>query len=184
MKKIILFLMFSLINTTAYAAPNLTTWEKSPALEQLIVELKQHYASLNLFKIDKIHLKQVDRLPYFILHIDEEGTPEKAQLEAYLWGTQRAHTSSNYQQIITNITPWFCPKESLAVSYLNPNKTRFIENIIYEALERILKRETDAFKNGRSAFLSLSGLVMYGLQTKYPCYESIPEAHRLAGYVY
>ncbi len=183
MKKIILFLVFSLINTTAYAAPNLAKWEKSPALEQLIVKLKQHYASdLSDFRLG--HLKQIDRLPYFILHIDEAGTPEKALLEAYLWGTQKAHTSSNYQQIRTNITPWFCPKQSLAVSSRNPNRTRFIENIIYEALERILKRQPNRFDNGRTAFASLSGLTMYGLQTKYPCYETIPEAHRLPGAVY
>ncbi|WP_242010373.1 hypothetical protein [Vibrio mimicus] len=167
-----------------YAPP---PWNKSPALEKLIVQLKQQYHSDNLFPVDKRKMTQVDNLSYFIRFHDRPDTPEYRLLKAYLWGVQETHINSISQQIQTNVIPWFCPTGGLqAVGRNGQNPTQFIENVIWEALEKTLKVEPDRFQiyDGASAFMSTTSFVMYGLQTRYPCYETIPESHRLVGFNY
>ncbi|MGR5096983.1 hypothetical protein [Vibrio maritimus] len=181
--KIVFLLLFTL-GLTNTALAQTAPWSKSPALEALIVELKQHYAADDLFEIDKQNLQRVDNLSYFIRFIDKPDAPEYPLLKAYLWGMQDAHISSVNQQIQTNIIPWFCPPGKLLGKRYND--TQFIENIIWESLERTIKTEPDWLKqyDGATAFSPISGRIMYGLQTKYPCYEKIPERHRLPGVVY
>ncbi|MEZ8862541.1 hypothetical protein AB6E85_21440, partial [Vibrio sp. 10N.247.311.51] len=115
------------------------------------------------------------------------GTPEQAQLKAFLLGTQQAYASSVYNQIQMNIRPWFCPKGGqLGIRPASDDPTRFIENVIWEALERTLKINPDTFKryNGVAAFRATNSVVQYGLQTQYPCHQVIPEAHRMNGWPY
>ncbi|WP_331812642.1 hypothetical protein [Vibrio mimicus] len=182
-------LLLGLVLSSALPAANMPPppWNKSPALEKLIVQLKQQYHSDNLFPVDKRKMTQVDNLSYFIRFHDRPDTPEYRLLKAYLWGVQETHINSISQQIQTNVIPWFCPAGGLqAVGRNGQNPTQFIENVLWEALERDLKLKPERFQNydGAAAFMSTSGLIEYGLQTRYPCYETIPESHRLVGFNY
>ncbi|CCN85958.1 conserved exported hypothetical protein [Vibrio nigripulchritudo Wn13] len=167
---------------------HIAPWDPSPQLKELIIGLKLKYASPALSNNQRSHMTRVDNLSFFISHIDQPGTPEHAQLKAFLWGMQKAHAGSIYQQIRTNVVPWFCPKggQLRLPSPNSPNPTVFIENLIYETLERDLQRDPKRFEryNGSAAFMSVPKIVTYGLQIKYPCYRPIPERHRLPGWVY
>ncbi|MFS1914429.1 hypothetical protein [Vibrio sp. 10N.286.48.B7] len=64
------------------------------------------------------------------------------------------------------------------------NPTEFIENIIWYGLKQDLKYKPDRFNayNGEASFGKVStGLIEYGLQTKYPCYDQVPQSHRFGG---
>lgn len=172
MKNIGLLLIALLFTTPVWAQSS--TWNKSPELEALIVELKQHYASDDLSDFRHRQMKQVDNLSFFIQYIDKPDTPEYQLLKAYLWGTQQAYINSINRQIETNVVPWFCPGSGLkTVSYNAKNPTQFIENIIWQGLEGDLKREPTRFKDddGAAAFMSTIGPITYGLKIKYPCYD-------------
>lgn len=182
-------LLLSLVLSSPLFAANMTppAWNKSPALENLIVQLKQYYTEDDLTQKRQEGLTQVDNLSYFIRFYDKPDTPEYKLLKAYLWGVQQTHISSINQQIQTNVIPWFCPKGGLqAVGHNVKNPTQFIENVIWETLENRLRLDPERYNryNGAAAFGYLSGLITYGLQTKYPCYDTIPEAHRIPGNVY
>lgn len=164
-----------------------STWHQSPELEALVVELKQHYASDDLSELRQEKMTQVDNLSFFILYIDKPDTPEYKLLKAYLWGVQQTHISSINQQIQTNVVPWFCPKGKLkGVSHNAENPTQFIESIIWQSLEQDLKLNPTRFKEyeGAAEFAPISGFIMYGLQEKYPCYDQVPQSHRLVGFQY
>lgn len=184
MKWIIGGLLSVLVSLPAMAQP----WHKSPALEQLIVKLNTRYQSDDLHSLDIKLMVQVDNLSYFIRYLDQPGTEQHAKLKAFLWGMQAAHIGSINQQIQTNVVPWFCPAGGSlkTVSHNAKNPTEFIENIIWEALERDLKHDPKAFDefDGVAAFSYTTGLIMYGLQTKYPCYDQVPQSHRLVGFNY
>ncbi|EPZ5426946.1 hypothetical protein ACXOLY_004446 [Vibrio parahaemolyticus] len=76
MNKILTVILSLLFIAPTWAQDN--TWRKSPELDALIVELKQHYASDDLFAIDKRSMTQVDNLSFFIQYIDKPDTPEYA----------------------------------------------------------------------------------------------------------
>ena len=163
-------------------------WLKSPELEALVEKLNAKYTSGSLHEIDIDYMNQVDNLSYFIRYIDQPHTPEHGKLKAYLLGAQQAHVGSINRQIQTNVIPWFCPPSGglKSTGMYAKNQTEFIENIIWQALERDLVMKPDRFDryNGAAAFADLSGFIQYGLQTKYPCYEQVPESHRLTGFNY
>ncbi|HHY0508342.1 TPA: hypothetical protein ACVU5Q_004648 [Vibrio parahaemolyticus] len=181
MNKILTVILSLLFIAPTWAQDN--TWRKSPELDALIVELKQHYASDDLFAIDKRSMTQVDNLSFFIQYID---TPEYKLLKAYLWGVQQTHIDSNYQQIQTNVVPWFCPKGGPlpAFSRNADNPTQFIENLIWETLEIDIQRRPNNLPKGKGMFKPMSGLIRYGLQIKYPCYDKVPQAHRVGSWAY
>lgn len=184
MKWIIGGLISVLVSLPAMAQP----WHKSPALEQLIVKLNTRYQSDDLHSLDIKLMDQVDNLSYFIRYLDQPGTEQHAKLKAFLWGMQAAHIGSINQQIQTNVVPWFCPAGGSlkTVSHNAKNPTEFIENIIWYGLERDLQYMPDRFDmyNGDASFGKVTGLIMYGLQTKYPCYDQVPQSHRLVGFNY
>ncbi|MGR5406499.1 hypothetical protein [Vibrio mediterranei] len=187
--KALTLLLLSVVFSTSLWAADMTPppWNKSLELESLIVQLKNKYNSDELFTVEKRKMTQVDNLSYFIRFYDKPNTPEYKLLKAYLWGVQETHINSISQQIQTNITPWFCPKGGLqAVGRNGKNPTQFIENVIWETMEKRLELDPERYNryDGAAAFGYISGLVMYGLQTKYPCYDTIPEAHRIPGNVY
>ncbi|CAH7351616.1 conserved exported hypothetical protein [Vibrio chagasii] len=184
MKLFSLFLML-LVSLNA-SASSLPAWNNSPQLDALIGSFKQTYQEAT-HEFDKKQMSRVNNLSFFIRFIDKEGTPEQAQLKAFLLGTQQAYASSVYNQIQMNIRPWFCPKGGqLGIRPYSENPTQFIENVIWEALERTLKVDPNRFtrSNGVAAFTPTNSLVQYGLQTQYPCHQVIPEAHRMNGWVY
>ncbi|AYV24987.1 hypothetical protein L1D61_27015 [Vibrio mediterranei] len=188
--KALTLLLLSVVFSTSLWAADMTPppWNKSPELESLVVQLKNKYNSDELFTVEKRKMTQVDNLSYFIRFYDKPNAPEYKLLKAYLWGMQLAHSQSVNQQIQTNITPWFCPTGGKlgGVSPNIKNPTQFIENIIWEALEQDLRLKPARFKNynGAAAFMSTSSLIQYGLQTKFPCYNTTPESHRLVGFNY
>lgn len=181
-----LLTLFVLLLSAAQA--HATPWQKSPQLEKLIVQLNHQYREDNQTESRQYDMKRPDNLSYFLMHINEKGTPEHEVLKAYLWGTQEALLDSNHNQIRTNVTPWFCPPGGpiSPTSYYAKNRTEFVESLIYETIEYRLNKEPDLFtrSNGAAAFMPLSGLVQYGLQVKYPCFRPIPVEHRIANWVY
>lgn len=184
MKWMMTGLLSVLVCLPAMAQP----WHKSPELEALVTKLNAKYESYELSDYQSEKMGRVDNLSYFIRYLDKPGTSEHAKLKAYLWGMQSAHIGSINQQIQTNVVPWFCPPGgSLStVSHNAKNPTEFIENIIWFGLERDLKYDPERFYayNGAASFMSLSGIVTYGLQTKYPCYDQVPPSHQLVGFNY
>ncbi|TFH89345.1 hypothetical protein [Vibrio ouci] len=183
MKKTWFILLSMLFVAPAWAQSG--TWNKSPELDALIVKLKQHYASDDLFTIDKRSMTQVDNLSFFILYIDKPDTPEYKQLKAYLWGVQQSYTGGINRQIETNVVPWFCPPGLFrGFSHYAENPTQFIENLIWETLDIDLQRRPNNLPKGIGMFKPMSGLIQYGFQIKYPCYETIPPAHRVGNWAY
>ncbi|CAH7239735.1 conserved exported hypothetical protein [Vibrio chagasii] len=184
MKWITMALMSLLVSLPAMAQ----SWNKSSELKALVSKLNAKYESNELsdYQIEK--MGRVDNLSYFIRHLDKPGTPEHAQLKAFLWGMQSAHIGSINQQIQTNVVPWFCPPGGSlkTVSHNAKNPTEFIESVIWYGLERDLQYNPNRFDvyNGAASFGGVSGLIVYGLQTKYPCYDQVPQAHRLVGFNY
>lgn len=155
---------------------------KSSKLEALIASLKKQY-DLAEDDFDKNRMSEVDNLSYFIRFIDKDGSPEQAKLKAYLLGAQSA-----YENSITHKIPWFCPDEGsdLETRSYNGNPTLFVENMIYEALEKDIRLDPTGFtrSNGIGAYGPVDSYIVYGLQTKYPCYESVPKSQRVNGFVY
>lgn len=156
---------------------------KSSKLEALIASLKTQYAMENQSELRVEKLTEVDNLSYFIRFIDKDGSPEQAKLKAYLLGAQSA-----YENSITHKIPWFCPDEGsdLETRSYNGNPTLFVENMIYEALEKDIRLDPTGFtrSNGIGAYGPVDSYIVYGLQTKYPCYESVPKSQRVNGFVY
>ncbi|EGQ8923928.1 hypothetical protein ACN930_002247 [Vibrio parahaemolyticus] len=184
MNKILTVILSLLFIAPTWAQDN--TWRKSPELDALIAELKQHYASDDLSELKQEKMTQVDNLSFFIQYIDKPDTPEYKLLKAYLWGVQQTHIDSNYQQIQTNVVPWFCPKGGPlpAFSRNADNPTQFIENLIWETLEIDIQRRPNNLPKGKGMFKPMSGLIRYGLQIKYPCYDKVPQAHRVGSWAY
>ena len=182
--KALLILCVALLSFAAHAT---TPWQKSPALSQLLDELQTYYQSDDISEFRRDFMKRVDNLSYFVRYIDKPGTPEHAKLEGYLTGLQIAYESSVYQQIKTNATPWFCPKQNdaLRVRFNDDKPALIMENLVYEVIEKELKREPNSFRHdsrNKSPFTSLDSIIMFGLQTQYPCYNPIPERHRFNGW--
>ncbi|MEZ8196946.1 hypothetical protein ACED38_18960, partial [Vibrio cortegadensis] len=46
----------------------------SPELTQLVTELKAQYQKPKLMALEKRYMNQLEKLPYFLLHIDEKDT--------------------------------------------------------------------------------------------------------------
>lgn len=179
MKKAICFLLSLLFTVPVFAE---TAWQKSPELEALITQLKERYATT---KRDSDHerMNEVNNLSYFIRFNDQPDTLEYKLLKAYLLGLQNAHVGSINQQIKTNVIPWFCPKGKLRKRSSNNNPTQLIENIIWLGLEQSIKLDPRHYTSygGAASFATVEGTAMYGFQTKYPCYETMPHSHRLVG---
>lgn len=183
---LVLVLIASAASFSTYAN-RVAPWNKSSQLEELIVNLKKQYSMENQSELRIEKLAEVDNLSYFIRFIDKDGSPEQAKLKAFLLGVQQTHEYSVGQQMQTNVTPWFCPKGGyLETRTYSGNPTLFIENLIYEAIEKDIRLDPTGFtrSNGIRAFSPIASYIMYGLQTKYPCYDTVPEAHRLNGWAY
>ena len=183
---LLLVLIASTASFNSYAN-RVAPWNKSPQLETLIMNLKNQYSMENQSELRIEKLAEVDNLSYFIRFIDKDGSPEQAKLKAFLLGVQQTHQYSVGQQMQTNVIPWFCPKGGyLETRTYSGNPTLFIENLIYESLEKRLKLQPHKYErnDGIAGYASIHSMIMYGLQTKYPCYDTVPEAHRLNGWAY
>lgn len=182
-KHVIFFIVAShfVIAVPSYSGEKLT---KSEHLDELITNLKTYSRSETLSVNEKQQLRNVDSFSYFVNHIDEVETLENAKLEGYLLGLNKAYEASFLQQVRTNSTLWFCPRTTIALSvnFLSDKSSLFMENLIYETIEKLIILEPERFDKENYHNLmkqSVSEVVTYGLQTKYPCYQPVPEEHRI-----
>ncbi len=129
--------------------------------------------------------KTSQKLAYFIQHIDEENTPEKLKLEAYLTGLHNGIYDSANMQRRMNAPNWFCMRDTMI---MNPKRhPDFLKDLIWKTLDKVANNDPDKYRedNYAGAFMgSLNGLIQYGLQTTYPCYNPIPQAVQLKSFKY
>ncbi|GLO64178.1 hypothetical protein MACH09_46860 [Vibrio sp. MACH09] len=161
---------------------SLPVWAKSPALNQLLSELNTQYSKTYTRGAKERDKKDVTKLAYFIQHIDEENTPEKLKLEAYLTGLHNGIYDSANMQRRMNAPNWFCMRDTMI---MNPKRhPDFMNNLIWDVLEEIANENPTGFSrdNYASAFGSpINSVVEYGLQTRYPCFKKIPEQLQING---
>lgn len=157
----------------------------SPELTQLVTELKAQYQKPKLIALEKRYMNQLEKLPYFLLHIDEKDTVEKIKLDAYLEGLQNGYYSALNRERDLNAPTWICMKNAMD---LNPKKhPDLFKDLVWEVLDYTAKNDPQSFRryNYSAAFgVPISSVIQYGLQMKYPCYQPIPKAHQLPGWKY
>lgn len=157
----------------------------SPELTRLMTELKAQYQRTDLLPISKKDMAELGRLPYFLLHIDEKDTVEKIKLDAYLEGLQKGYYSALNRERDLNAPTWICMKNAMDLS---PKKhPDLFKNLIWEVLEDTAKNDPQRFRSDNYAggfMMSVNGIIQYGLQRKYPCYQPIPKAHQFKGWKY
>ncbi|WP_317919389.1 hypothetical protein [Vibrio sp. MACH09] len=164
---------------------SLPVWAKSPALSQLLSELNAQYQRQDLLPIDIRDKDDVTKLAYFVQHINEENTPEKLKLEAYLTGLHNGiYDNANMLQQV-KMPNWFCMRDTMI---MNPKRhPEFLKNIIWDGLEKIANEDPNRFSRVDyiNAFgMPISSVIYYGLQTQYPCYDSVPQNQRIRGWKY
>ena len=164
---------------------SLPAWAHSPELIQLLDELNTQYNRSDLLKIDIRDKADVTKLPYFLIHVDEQDTPEKRKLDAYLTGLHNGLYSSINMQKQMNVTSWFCMRDTMI---MNPKRhPDFLKDLIWSTLEKVAQTDPEKYRgdNYSGAFMgSINGLVLYGLQTQYPCFEPIPKQVQIRSFTY
>jgi hypothetical protein len=164
---------------------SLPTWAHSPSLTQLLTELDEQYQKSDLLAIEVRYKNDITKLPYFLLHIDEADTPEKLKLDAYLTGLHNGIYDSVNMQRQMNAPTWFCMRDTMI---MNPKRhPDFLKELIWDTLEKVANQQQIDIKSNNyiGAFgLSINSIVKYGLQTKYPCFQPIPEQLHLNGWKY
>jgi len=116
----------------------------------------------------------VSKMYFFVKHVDEVGTPEKALLDAYLWGLQEAFSVNQQWQHNQFKMAWFRADLSL-LNGMNDNK----------AVEKIIRWVYTTYpenfeKNG--IYSSSSSALAFGLQRLHH-WGGIP-MERISGYTY
>ena len=174
--------LFSAVLTLFMSLP---VWAHSPELTQLLNELNTQYNRSDLIKIEERYKNDVTKLPYFLLHVNEQDTPEKLRLESYLTGLHNGLYDSINMQKQLNVTSWFCMRDTMI---MNPKRhPDFLKDLIWDTLEKVANQKKIDVKseNYIGAFgLSINSVVKYGLQTEYPCFNPIPKQAQLNGWKY
>ncbi len=116
----------------------------------------------------------VSRMYFFVKHIDEVGTPEKAKLDAFLLGLQEGFSTNHYMQKSTLELTWFCARPSLLNGLDGKNTAQEIIQWVYDTYPENFK------DNG--IYSPSSAALAYGLQIQYRC-KGIPLAP-IPGYKY
>lgn len=177
MKQLSLLLM-----TLCISAP---TWAHSPALAQLLDELNAQYQRDDLLPIDIKDKNDITKLAYFLQHIDRQGTDENLKLEAYLTGLHNGIYDTINMQRRMNAPTFFCMHDTMI---MNPKRhPDFLKNLIWDILEEIANEDPTRFSrvNYINAFgLAIDSVTGYGLQTRYPCFETVPKGLQLNGWKY
>lgn len=161
------------------------TWASSPALDNLLTELEAQYGKTYTSGAKERDKADLTKLPYFIMHISEEDTPEKLKLDAYLTGLHNGIYESVNMQRKMNAPTWFCMQDTMI---MNPKRhPNFLKELIWDVLEEVANEDPTRFSrvNYANAFgLSLDSVIRYGLQTRYPCFKPIPKQLQLNGWKY
>ncbi|KFI12070.1 hypothetical protein F0223_23535 [Vibrio coralliilyticus] len=177
--------MKRLLMTLLTVCLSLPTWAHSPALTQLLTELNTQYQRDDLLPIDIKDKADISKLPYFLLHIDEADTPEKLKLDAYLTGLHNGIYDSVNMQRQMNAPTWFCMRDTMI---MNPKRhPDFLKELIWSTLEKVANNDPEKYRrdNYAGAFMgSINGLVLYGLQTTYPCFDPIPKQLQFKSFKY
>lgn len=157
----------------------------SPELTQLLDELNAQYRQTYTKGAKERDKTDVTKLPYFLLHVNEQDTPEKLTLESYLTGLHNGLYSSINMQKQLNVTSWFCMRDTMI---MNPKRhPDFLKDLIWDVMEEIAYKDPTKLNrvNYAAGFaLSINSVVKYGLQTRYPCFNPIPKQVHLNGWNY
>lgn len=160
-------------------------WAQSPALTQLLDELNAQYQREDLLPIDVKDKNDITKLAYFIQHINEEGTTEKEKLDTYLVGLHNGIYDTINMQRRMNAPTFFCMHDTMI---MNPKRhPDFLKNLIWDVLEEVANEDPTRFSRVDyvNAFgLAIDSVTSYGLQTRYPCFETIPKNLQLNGWKY
>ncbi|AIW17428.1 hypothetical protein VITU102760_24155 [Vibrio tubiashii] len=161
------------------------TWAHSPTLTTLLDELKAQYQRSDLLTIEKRYKNDITKLAYFLQHIDAQGTPEKEKLDTYLIGLHNGIYDTVNMQRRMNAPTWFCMRDTMI---MNPKRhPDFLKSVIWNALEKTVEIDPNGLRqdNYAGAFgVSINQVIKYGLQTQYPCFETIPKSLQLNGWKY
>ncbi|GLT20485.1 hypothetical protein GCM10007938_42700 [Vibrio zhanjiangensis] len=174
--------LFSVVMTLFVSLP---VWAHSPELTQLLDELNAQYNQTYTKGARERDKADVTKLPYFVMHVNEQDTPEKLKLESYLTGLHNGLYDSINMQKQLNVTSWFCMRDTMI---MNPKRhPDFLKDLIWSTLEKVANQQQIDIKseNYIGAFgLSINSVVKYGLQTEYPCFKPIPKQVQLNGWKY
>ncbi|MDC5708403.1 hypothetical protein [Vibrio europaeus] len=161
------------------------TWAQSPALTELLIELDAQYSKTYTTGMKEDDKRDVTKLAYFLQHIDEQGTPEKEKLDTYLIGLHNGIYDTVNMQRRMNAPTWFCMHDTMI---MNPKRhPDFLKSVIWNALEKTVEIDPNGLRqdNYAGAFgVSINQVIKYGLQTQYPCFETIPKSLQLNGWKY
>jgi hypothetical protein len=116
----------------------------------------------------------VSRMYFFVKHIDEVGTPEKAQLDAFLLGLQEAFSVNRFLEKGTFGRSWFCASSSLLNGLNGEKEAEKIIKWVYKNYPEQFNKDSGIYSPSRS-------VLAYGLQMQYNC--GIPQA-QIPGFDY
>lgn len=164
---------------------SLPAWAYSPELTQLLDELNAQYSQTYTKGVRERYKADITKLPYFVMHVNEQDTPEKLKLESYLTGLHNGLYDSINMQKQMNVTSWFCMRDTMI---MNPKRhPDFLKDLIWSTLEKVAQTDPEKYRgdNYSGAFMgSINGLVLYGLQTQYPCFKPIPKQVQIRSFTY
>lgn len=126
---------------------------------------------------DRKQKKQADvrKMYFFVKHINDVGTPEKAKLDAFLLGLQEAFSINQFMEKKTLGMTWFCARPSLLDGLNGENSAQEIIQWVYNTYPENFKKDSGIYKPS-------ADVLAYGLQIQYQC-KGIPLAP-MAGFTY
>jgi hypothetical protein len=147
------------------------------ATEQTLSKTWKSGSELRKERVAKMRAEDqadVRKMYFFVKHIDDVGTPEKAKLDAFLLGLQEAFSVNQFMQKETLGMTWFCARPSL-LNGLNG------ENPVPEIIKWVYDTYPESFKSN-GIYSPSSDALAYGLQLQYRC-QGVPLG-RIPGYKY
>ncbi|CAQ81878.1 putative exported protein (plasmid) [Aliivibrio salmonicida LFI1238] len=147
------------------------------ATEQTLSKTWKSGSELRKERVAKMRAEDqadVRKMYFFVKHINDVGTPEKAKLDAFLLGLQEAFSVNQFMEKKTLGLTWFCARPSL-LNGLNG------ENPVPEIIQWVYDTYPERFKSN-GIYSPSSDALAYGLQLQYRC-EGVPLG-RIPGYKY
>ncbi len=147
------------------------------ATEQTLSKTWKSGSELRKERVAKMRAEDqadVSKMYFFVKHINDVGTPEKAQLDAFLLGLQKAFSINQFMQKRTLGLTWFCARPSLLNGLDDKNPAPEIIQWVYDTYPENFKRD--------KIYKSSADVLAYGLQVQYQC-KGIPLAP-MAGFTY
>jgi len=119
--------------------------------------------------------KDVSRMYFFVNHIDEEGTFEKMQLDAFLLGLKSGYSTNFYMEQKTFGRSWFCR-----------DKTPFFgskgDDFVISLIKWVYENYSSRFSKESGIYSPTASALAFGLQINYLCHLN-PKVH-IPGYDY